>query len=63
MREVVTPAKAGVQEVNLRPYWIPAFAGMTGMLGLVVPDKIAKDSVLAGYDRNQSSMVSANASA
>ena len=36
---------------------------MTGMLGLVVPDKIAKDSVLAGYDRNQSSMVSANASA
>jgi len=29
MREVVTPAKAGVQEVNLRPYWIPAFAGMT----------------------------------
>ena len=27
--EVVTPAKAGVQEENLSCYWIPAFAGMT----------------------------------
>lgn len=25
----VIPAKAGIQEVNHRRYWIPAFAGMT----------------------------------
>jgi hypothetical protein len=32
MYEVVTPAKAGVQEVNPRQHWIPlAFAGMTAM--------------------------------
>jgi len=29
MYEAVTPAKAGVQEMNRRRYWIPAFAGMT----------------------------------
>ena len=29
MYKAVTPAKAGVQEVNFRSNWIPAFAGMT----------------------------------
>jgi hypothetical protein len=29
MYEVVTPAKAGVQEANPCQHWIPAFAGMT----------------------------------
>jgi hypothetical protein len=31
MYEVVTPAKAGVQEANQRANWIPAFAGMTAI--------------------------------
>ena len=39
MYEVVTPAKAGVQEMNLRSYWIPAFAGMTELSDFIVPDQ------------------------
>jgi hypothetical protein len=39
MYEVVTPAKAGVQEMNRRRYWIPAFAGMTEVSDLMVPDQ------------------------
>ena len=34
----VIPAKAGIQNVHATPqtpHWIPAFAGMTGFLGLV----------------------------
>jgi hypothetical protein len=37
MSEVVTPAKAGVQEMVLHRYWIPAFTGMTGFSDLIVP--------------------------
>ena len=46
MDELVTPAKAtegsaepGVQAMNLRRYWIPAFAGMTEFSGFIVPDQ------------------------
>ena len=44
MYEFVTPAKViegnaehGGQEMNLRRYWIPAFAGMTGVSDFMVP--------------------------
>ena len=39
MYEVVTPAKAGVQDANLHRYWIPAFAGMTGISYFIVPNQ------------------------
>ena len=46
MYELVTPAKAtegsaepGVQEVNHRSYWIPAFAGMTHALAFIGPEQ------------------------
>jgi len=46
MYELVTLAKAGVQEMNLRRYWlcipcgqIPAFARKTDFSGFVVPDQ------------------------
>jgi len=46
MYEVVTPAKVtegnaepGVQEMNRRGYWILAFAGMTEVSDLMVPDQ------------------------
>ncbi len=46
MFEFVTPAKAtegsaepGVQETNLRRYWIPAFAGMTASFYFLSPDQ------------------------
>ena len=31
MYKSVTPAKAGVQSAMALRYWIPAFAGMTGL--------------------------------
>ncbi len=37
MSEVVTPAKAGVQVVYHRRYWIPAFAGMTDASNFIGP--------------------------
>ena len=39
MYEVVTPAKAGVQEVNQGRYWIPAFAGMTAVSYFIGPNQ------------------------
>jgi len=39
MYEVVTPAKAGVQEENSRQHWIPAFAGMTGISYFIGPEQ------------------------
>ncbi len=40
MHEVVTPAKAGVQQVNPRQCWIPAFAGMTEVAYLIGPKQL-----------------------
>jgi len=39
MYEVVTPAKAGVQEANPHQHWIPAFAGMTAVSDLIGPQQ------------------------
>ena len=39
MHELVTPAKAGVQEFMASQHWIPAFADMTSELYFVVPDQ------------------------
>jgi hypothetical protein len=39
MYEFVTPANAGVQEVNHGRYWIPAFAGMTETLDFIGLDQ------------------------
>ena len=39
MPEVVTPAKAGVQEANLVRFWIPASAGMTASSYFSFPDQ------------------------
>jgi hypothetical protein len=51
MNEAVTPAEAtkgsaepGVQEVNLRSYWIPAFAGMTEGSNSIGPDQSVRHS-------------------
>ncbi len=38
MHEVVTLAKAGVQEENPRQHWIPAFAGMTAVSYFIEPE-------------------------
>jgi hypothetical protein len=35
MYEVVTPAKAGVQEASPHQHWIPAFAGMTAVSDII----------------------------
>jgi len=39
MYEVVTPAKAGVQEASPHQHWIPAFAGMTAVSDLIGPQQ------------------------
>lgn len=39
MSELVTPAKAGDQSAIALRYWIPAYAGMTRSLYLIVPKK------------------------
>jgi len=39
MYKLVTPAKAGVQEVEPRQHWIPAFAGMTAVSYFIGPEQ------------------------